>query len=128
MGVLHASNLKTGDDLVCLALADLGLIYPPSTGTQACSHRAHGEGGRSPWPRGTGQAGRASGRKGGDTPPHLGGAPQWVAEAAAVEEVRGGGEVQLGGKLGWWGRGLGQGLLPVRRPGLSATLGPSPPQ
>lgn len=109
-------------------LQTLASSTPLSTGTQACSHRAHGEGGRSPWPRGTGQAGRASGRKGGTPPPHLGGAPQWVAEAAAVEEVRGGGEVQLGGKLGWWGRGLGQGLLPVRRPGLSATSGPSPPQ
>lgn len=49
--------------------------------------------------------------RGRGTPPptHLGGAPS-VAEAVAEEEVRGGGEVQQGGKLGCWGQGLGLGL------------------
>lgn len=46
-----------------------------------------------------------------DPPTHTGeGPPQWVAEAVTEEEVRGGGEVQQGGKLGWWGQGLGLGL------------------
>lgn len=39
--------------------------------------------------------------RGRGTPPHaLGRGPQRVAEAVAEEEVRGGGEVQQGGKLG----------------------------
>lgn len=48
----------------------------------------------------------------GNPPPHhaLGRGPQRVAEAVAEEEVRGGGEVQQGGKLGPLGQGLGLGL------------------
>lgn len=63
------------------------------------------------------------------TPPHTGeGPPQWVAEAVAEEEVRGGGEVQQGGKLGCRDRGWAWGWVSVQRPGLSATSGPTPPE
>lgn len=48
-------------------------------------------------------------QRGRGDPPQLGRPPpQRVAEAAAEEEVRGGGEVRQGGKLGW-GAGAGPG-------------------
>lgn len=85
--------------MASLSLAGPGCITP-STRTQACTHPTHRGGGRSPWPRATG-AGRKSPGEEGVPPPHaLGRGPQRVAEAVAEEEVRGGGEVQQGGKLG----------------------------
>lgn len=75
-------------------------------------------------PGGTG-AGRKSLREEEVTPPHtwegsVGGAPQPVAEAAEKEEVRGGGEVQQGGKLAWGGRGWAWGPASTQRSGFSA--------
>lgn len=60
----------------------------------------------------------------GVTPPHWGGAPQWVDEAVVEEEVRGG-EVQLRGKLSWWGQGLG--LLTEAWPFCHFRVYPPPP-
>lgn len=44
--------------------------------------------------------------------------------SATEEEVKGRGEVQQGGKLGWGGRGWAWGWASIQRPGFSATSGP----